>query len=228
MKTKKLIIIGTGETADIAYEYFTHDSQYEVVAFSVNKEYINQKELFGLPVVEFEVLENFYPKDEYELFVAISYVKLNRIRKKMFDACKAKGYKCANYISSKAFVWHNVELGENIFVFENNVIQHKVRIGNNVILWSGNHIGHRTIIQDNVYLSSHCVVSGFCNIGANSFLGVNCTFNDNVSLAEDTVVGSGALIVKSYSDKGLLLVGTPAKPSSKNSYELFNLENSNA
>jgi sugar O-acyltransferase (sialic acid O-acetyltransferase NeuD family) len=228
MKTKKLVIVGAGETADIAYEYFTHDSPYEVVAFSVNKEFINQNELYGLPVVEFENLENLYSTEYYEVFVAISYVKLNRVRKIMYEACKAKGYKCANYISSKAFIWHNVTLGENIFIFENNVIQHKVNIGNNVILWSGNHIGHRSTIQDNVYLSSHCVVSGFCTIGANSFLGVNCTFNDNVSLAEDTVVGSGALIVKSYYEKGLLLVGAPARPANKTSYEVFNLENQNA
>ena len=31
-------------------------------------------------------------------------------------------------------MWHNVEVGENSFIFENNVVQHRVRIGNNVIL----------------------------------------------------------------------------------------------
>jgi sugar O-acyltransferase (sialic acid O-acetyltransferase NeuD family) len=223
MKTKKLVIVGTGETADIAYEYFTHDSPYEVVAFSVNKEYINQNELFGLPIVEFEDLEVLYPIDAYEVFVAISYVKLNRVRRKMFESCKAKGYTCANYISSKAFVWHNVKLGENIFVFENNVIQHKVSIGNNVILWSGNHIGHQTVIEDHVYISSHAVISGFCRIGESSFIGVNSTLNDNVTIAEDTIVGSAALIVKNFTDKGYLLIGSPAKVASKTSYESFNV-----
>jgi sugar O-acyltransferase (sialic acid O-acetyltransferase NeuD family) len=223
MKTKKLVIIGTGETADIAYEYFMHDSPYEVVAFSVNKEFINQKELYGLPVVEFEVLENLYPKDEYELFVAISYIKLNRVRKKMFDACKAKGYTCASYISSRAFVWHNAEIGENSFVFENNVIQHKVCIGNNVIIWSGNHIGHQTVIEDHVYISSHAVISGFCRIGESSFIGVNSTFNDNIFIAEDTIVGSAALIVKNFTERGRLLIGAPAKEADKTSYESFNV-----
>lgn len=221
-KNKKLIIIGTGETAEIAYEYFTHDSAYEVKGFSVSKQYIKDAEFYGLPVYEFETLEQQFPPAEYEVYVAISYVKLNRVRANMFNQAKAKGYTCANYVSSKAFVWHNVQLGENVFIFENNVLQHHVKVGNNVILWSGNHIGHRTQIKDHVYLSSHVVISGFCEIGEYSFLGVNSTFNDNIKLGKDTIVGSGALIVKN-SENGQLLVGSPAKPAAKSSYEAFNV-----
>ena len=51
---EKLIIIGAGEFAEIAYEYFTYDSHYEIVAFSVEKDYIKNKNLLGLPVVPFE------------------------------------------------------------------------------------------------------------------------------------------------------------------------------
>ena len=224
METKKLIIIGIGETAEIAYEYFTFDSPYEVVAFSVNKEFIKEPTFYNLPVCEFEFLEKIYPPHEYMVHVAISYVKLNRTRAKMFNAAKSKGYICANYISSHAFVWRNVELGENVFIFENNVLQHHVKIGNNVMLWSGNHIGHRTVIKDHVYISSHCVISGFCQIGEYSFLGVNCTLNDNVALGADNIVGSGALILKNTED-GKLMIGAPAKAATKSSYEAFNVLN---
>lgn len=224
MKTKKLVIYGIGETADIAYEYFTHDSDYEVVAFTVDAEYKKEEEHMGLPVVDFAELESKYPVDQFEIFAASTYNKLNRVRTKMYKAAKAKGYTCANYISSKAFVWHNVQLGENVMIFENNVVQHLVRIGNNVVLWSGNHIGHQTIIEDNVYLSSHCVVSGFCVIGEYSFLGVNCTFNDNIKLGKDNIVGSGALIVKN-TEVGKLMIGSPAKPAEKSSYAAFNVSN---
>lgn len=224
MKNKKLIIYGIGETADIFYEYFTYDSEYEVIAFTVDKEYRNADMHLELPVINFENLEENYLPAEVEIFAASAYNKLNRVRTKMYKAAKAKGYKCANYISSKAFVWHNVEIGENVFIFENNVIQHKVKIGNNVVLWSGNHVGHQTIIRDNVYLSSHCVISGFCEIGESSFLGVNCTFNHNIKLGKDNIVGSGALIVKNTED-GKLMIGSPAKPALKSSYEAFNVTN---
>ena len=42
---KKLVIVGAGEFAEIAYEYFTYDSDYEVVGFAVEKAYIKEKEL---------------------------------------------------------------------------------------------------------------------------------------------------------------------------------------
>jgi sugar O-acyltransferase (sialic acid O-acetyltransferase NeuD family) len=223
-KTKKLIIIGLGETADIAYEYFTHDSNYEVCAFSVNQQYIKKESHFNLPIVAFEEIEKQFSNKEYETYVAISYVKLNRVRKIMYLACKAKGYTCANYISSKAFVWHNVTLGENIFIFENNVVQHQVKIGNNVILWSGNHIGHQTTIEDHVYIASHAVISGFCSIGSHSFIGVNATFNDNIKIAADTIVGSAAVVVRNMNETGKVLIGSPAKPGTKSSYEAFQVE----
>ena len=223
--SKKLIIYGIGETAEIAYEYFTHDSDYEVVAFTADEAFINENEIYGLKVLSFESIEMNYSPNEVEMFAAATYNQLNRVRASLYHKAKAKGYVMANYISSNAFVWHNVKIGDNVFIFENNVIQHKCEIGNNVILWSGNHIGHQSKIKDHAYLSSHCVISGFCEIGEYSFLGVNSTFNDHITLAKDTLVGSGALVVKSSEVQGALLMGNPAKISAKSSYDAFNVKN---
>lgn len=223
-KTKKLVIVGAGEFGEIAYEYFSYDSEYEVVAFAVEKKYKNTNTLLGLPVVDFEDMEKIYSPLEYEVFVAVTYVQLNRARKRLYKACKQKGYHCASYISSHAFVWHNVTVGENTFIFEDNTIQYHVSIGNNVILWSGNHIGHRTVIEDHCWLTSHDVISGFCRIGQGCFIGVNATLGDNVVLAKDTVLGAGAVTVKSLGQIGQVYIGSPAKPLGKTAYEQFNVD----
>ena len=200
-KIKKLVIIGIGETGLIAHEYFEYDSVYEVVAFSASEEYITDQKINGLPVVALESLEEFYPPSEYEVFVAISSGKLNRNRTKTFFEAKSKGYTCASYVSSRAFVWRNVEIGENCFIFEDNTLQPFVKIENNVTLWSGNHIGHNTVIKNNCFISSHCVISGFCEIGESSFLGVNCTIENNTNIASDNFIGSGAIIRKDTSER---------------------------
>ena len=44
-KTKRLVLLGDSAFAEIAYEYFTHDSEYEVVAFAVEREYLRRGEL---------------------------------------------------------------------------------------------------------------------------------------------------------------------------------------
>src|SRR4051812_44421639 len=152
---RELVIVGAGEFAEIAYEYFKHDSPHNVVAFSVERAFAKADKMFGLPVVPFEELEAYYAPEHFGVFVAVTYTKLNRVRARLFRAAKQKGYTPVSYVSSRSFVWHTAVIGENCFVFENNVIQHGVRIGNDVVLWSGNHVGHRSLIADHCYLSSH-------------------------------------------------------------------------
>jgi sugar O-acyltransferase (sialic acid O-acetyltransferase NeuD family) len=222
MKQRKLVLIGDGETAEMAYEYFTYDSPYDVVAFAVEAQYAKKTELAGLPVIHFEEIERLYPIDKHEAFVAISYTQLNRVRARLYHATKAKGYKLATYVSSKAFVWRNVEIGENCFIFENNVVQYAVKIGNNVVFWSGNHIGHQTVIKDNVFISSHVVVSGYCEVGENCFLGVNSCIANNIKIGRDCVIGMGAVIHKDAEERKVY-VGNPGKPIAKDSFAAFNV-----
>lgn len=204
MKEHDLIIVGDSAFAEIAYEYFTHDSNYRVVAFAVEREYITKDSLFGLPVVPFEELgERFDPK-AHSFYAALVYTQMNRLRTRLYQEAKAKGFKPASYISSRAFVWPNVELGEHCFIFEDNTVQPFTKIGANVVLWSGNHIGHHSVIKDNCFISSHVVVSGFCTVGANCFIGVNATFGNNLEVGDDCLIGAGALIARDVAPDTLI------------------------
>lgn len=221
MKCRKLVIVGAGEFGEIAYEYFTLDSEYEVVAFAVEKKYRKQERLFNLPIIDFEDINREYPPQKFDVFIAITYVQLNKARQRLFEKCKEMGYRCASYVSSHAFVWHNVEIGENVFIFENNTLQYYVSIGNNVVLWSGSQIAHRTVVEDNCWISSQAVISGFCCIGENTFLGANVTIGDNVTIAKNIIVGAGAVTVKDLKESGSIYIGSPAKKISKSAYERF-------
>lgn len=207
---KKLVIVGAGETAHLAYEYFTHDSPYEVCAFSVHSAYRKEESFLDLPLVNLENLPTLYPKSDYEVFVALASEKLNYNRTRIYNELRGGGYKCASYISSKAFVWRNVKIGENCFILEDNTLQPFVEIGNNVIMWSGNHLGHRSIIRDNCFITSHCVISGFCEIGENTFMGVNSCIADNVKIARDNFIALGSVINKN-TEENKIYRGNPAE-----------------
>tara|TARA_B110000003_G_C16499017_1_gene476630 strand:- start:291 stop:956 length:666 start_codon:yes stop_codon:yes gene_type:complete len=194
MNEKKLIIFGTGQIAELAYYYFSSDSEYSIQGFSVDKEYIESDDFFGLPVIAFEEIQASFPPEDYEMFIALSYSEVNSIRKKKYFAAKEKGYKLASYISSRATILNNMSIGDNCFILENNTIQPFVSIGNNVTLWSGNHIGHHSAICDHVFIASHVVVSGGVHIGSQSFLGVNATLINNISIGDGCVIGAGALV----------------------------------
>lgn len=223
-KNEKIVIIGEGEFALIAYEYFTYDSPYEVVAFSVEKNFIKQPELNGLPVIPFEDLENVFDVNRFKVFTAITFTQLNRVRTRLYNEAKRKGFSFASYISSNAFVWKNAEIGENVFIFENTVIQPFTKIGNNVIIWSGNLLGHRSEIKDNSYLTSHVAISGYCEIGESCFLGVNSTVANNIIVAKDCFIGAGAVITKN-TQEGKVYQGNPAKPATIDSLKFVEIQN---
>lgn len=215
---KPLVIFGAGDIAELAHYYFSHDSEYEVVAFCVDAEYLKQDTLRGLPVVPFEEVAARYPTDSHDLFVALSYAKLNAVRKGKYEATRAMGYRLASYVSSKATVLNDGKIGDNCFILENNVIQPFVTIGNNVTLWSGNHIGHHSLIADHCFLASHIVVSGGVTIGQQCFVGVNATLRDHITLGERCVVGAGALMLADAESEGVYIdQPTPrsAVPSSR-------------
>jgi sugar O-acyltransferase (sialic acid O-acetyltransferase NeuD family) len=157
---KKVVIFGTGAFAEVAYFYFKNDSQFEIVAFTENKEFMKKEKLYDLPIIPFEEIENIYPPSQYQLFIAVVYTKTNKIRERIFNEAKSKKYTLMSYVNSKAIIWGEIDMGENCFILENVVIQPFVKIGNNVIMWSGNHIGHHSIIGDHCFITSHVVVSG--------------------------------------------------------------------
>jgi len=219
-KTKKLVIVGDSAFAEIAREYFDADSTYEVVAFSVENDYLKRETLQGLPVVPFETLVDTHSPQQHEVFVAVVYTQMNRLRTRLAAESRSRGYNLASFISPHAFVWDNVELGEHCFIFEDNTLQPFVSVGNNVVMWSGNHIGHHSKVADNCFISSHVVISGFCEIGNNCFLGVNSTISNNVCIAEDNWIGPGLVIVKD-TQRGQLYGATQPEPSRVSALRFF-------
>ncbi len=183
---KQLVIFGTGDAAQLAMLYFKHDTDYEVVAFTLNKAYIKEPEFCGLPVLAFEEIVEKMPPEKADIFVALGYAKVNRIRQEKYEKAKALGYKLPSYISPRASILPEVQIGDNCFIMENNVIQSFVKIGNNVTLWSGNHIGHHSSIADHCFVTSHVVVSGRASIGEGCFLGVNATLRDHITVVNIT------------------------------------------
>jgi acetyltransferase-like isoleucine patch superfamily enzyme len=143
---KPLVIFGSGDIAQLAHYYFSADSNYDVVAFTLDAKYIVEEKFCDLPVVEFENITEKYSPQSYDIFVAIGYSKLNALRKEKFRAAKEKGYKLASFISSRATVLNEGRIGENCFIFEDNTIQPFVTIGNNVTLRDHIKIGDRCVV----------------------------------------------------------------------------------
>jgi sugar O-acyltransferase (sialic acid O-acetyltransferase NeuD family) len=217
LKERRIVVFGIGEIAELADFYFTHDSDCEVAGFTVDSAFMKQTEFRGRPVVPFEQVSERFPPDRFECFVAVSYAKINAVRAEKVAAARAKGYRLATYLSSRATVFPGFALKENCFILEDNTIQPFATIGANVTLWSGNHIGHHSTIEDDVFLASHIVVSGGVRIGQGSFVGVNVTIRDHVTIGSKCVLGAGALVLEDQPDFSVVAPrGTERSPVPSN------------
>ena len=199
----KLVIFGAGDIAKLAHYYFTNDSEHKVVAFTVDKAYRRADTYLGLPLVDFDDVTSMYPPKSHKMFVALSYAKMNKVRAQKYYQAKEAGYGLGSYTSSRCSFLSDYPPGDNCFVLEDNTIQPFVRIGNNVTLWSGNHVGHDTIIEDHCFISSHVVISGHVHIKPYCFIGVNATLRNSITIARETLVGAGAVIMEDTVEKGV-------------------------
>jgi sugar O-acyltransferase (sialic acid O-acetyltransferase NeuD family) len=223
---KQVVIFGNRDTAELAHYYLTHDSIYEIVAFTVHREYMTECSFFQpqnsdrvYPVVEFERLDHFYPPTDFYLFAPMTGVRMNTLRKMVYLQGKEMGYDFISYISSKATVFGN-KIGENCFILEDNTLQPFTEIGNNVVMWSGNHIGHHGKIDDHVFFTSHVVLSGHCHVKERAWFGVNSTVRDYLTIGEGCLIAMASVVTKSTEDNGFYM-GFPATKNERSALDVY-------
>tara|TARA_R110000772_G_scaffold73216_6_gene159893 strand:+ start:33578 stop:34282 length:705 start_codon:yes stop_codon:yes gene_type:complete len=207
---RPLVIFGSAEIARLARFYFEADGGRKVAAFTIDDAYIDSDTVEDLPLVPFSKATEAYPPDRYDMFVALSYARLNKLRQEKYEQAKAAGYSLATYVCSKTVTWGDLRVGDNCFILENQTIQPGVTIGDNVMIWSGNHIGHGSTIADHVYVASHVVVSGHCEIGRRCFLGVNATLKDFTKVGDDCFIAMDASVTTDLA-AGAVALGSGAQ-----------------
>lgn len=216
---RDLVIVGTGLFAEIARDYFEEFGDYRVVAFACHDRFKTGATIYGVPLLALERLHEVHPPSAVEVFVAIGYRTMNKIRQTLYEEVKALGYRCATFVFPSVKIWGSTVLGDNVFIFEDNTIQSHTRIGNNTIFWSGNHLGHHSSVGDHCFISSHVVISGSCLVGNNVFIGVNASLHDSLTIGDECLIGAGAIISRDTRAKEVF-VPQRTQPFHKNSEEV--------
>ncbi len=203
---KDLIIFGVGKIAEVVFYYASKECGYNVVAFCVDEQYKTWAKFQGLPVISFESIEENYPASDYDMFVAVGYHDLNRLRELKCNEAIAKGYTLISVVSPLTSLPGNVSVGYNCFIMPPSIIHPIVRLGNNVFVWSGTMIGHHSVIEDNCWLTSACNISGNVHLGANTFMAVNATIGHSVTIGKNCFIGANALLTKNLEEDKVVIV----------------------
>jgi sugar O-acyltransferase (sialic acid O-acetyltransferase NeuD family) len=207
---EKAVIFGTSAGAKSNYFYLAHDSPYQVVAFTVDRSYIKEETLSGLPVVPFEDIESAYPPDGHKMLVAVLASRVNKTRAEKYCQAKAKGYTLISYISSKAITWPDLIVGDNCSIGAGSMCGPSVKIGNDVMINPGACLGHDVVIKDHCFIASRTVILGAATVEPYCVLGANSTILDGVTVARECVIGAGAVIHENTKERGVYRVNPPA------------------
>jgi hypothetical protein len=107
-----LIVFGATNFASLVSYVMAHDSDYEVVAFTIDSAHLHANLHDGKPVVAFEAVEAQFPPDTYTMLVPLGgHRDRNELRASRYLAAKRKGYRFATYVSSRAIVWPDLQIG---------------------------------------------------------------------------------------------------------------------
>jgi sugar O-acyltransferase (sialic acid O-acetyltransferase NeuD family) len=215
----KVVIFGIGDAASLAHSYFSHDTDHDVVAFTVDAKYASAPRFLDLPVVEFEKVSKLYPPSEYEMFIAVGYSHMNQVRAAKFFQAKDMGYNLVTYISSRCAFLSEIAVGQNCFILENTIIQPFVHIGNNVTVWSGSHIGHHSVVEDHCFFAPRTAIAGRVHIGQYSFIGINATVRNGLTIGSSSLLGAGSIIMEDTASNSVYIPNR-TKPSGKRSLDI--------
>ena len=188
----KIILFGTGQLAQLLYDYIEDDGQFEIVAFTADNPDVSI--LHDLPVIDFTDIETKFSPSEYKMLIVIGYSERNQKRKRVFERVKNKGYSMVNYIHSTSIVPKSTEIGENCIILENNVFQPHVSIGDDFGMLTSNVISHHVKIEPHCFVTEHVCVGGRVTVGSGSTLGLNSTIKQRVKIASKTFVGANVFV----------------------------------
>ena len=202
---RDVVIFGIGQIAEVAHYYLTHEGERSIAAFTVDRKFREIDNMLGLPVVDFAEVQERYSPESYDMFIAVSFRQVNKLREGKFNEAQSKGYTLISHVSPQAMVWSGFTINPNTIIMEANVIQPYVKVGRNVTMWSGNHVGHHTSIGDHCFIASHAVISGSVTVGEGTFIGVNVTIRDNVRIGARNVLGAGSIILSDTPDNAVFM-----------------------
>jgi len=194
-----LIFFGTGKIARVAYFFLKKENK--IAAFTVDKNMMDEKKLFDIPVISFDEIQDIYPPKDYKMFVSVGYQRMNKFRAEKYNEAKGKGYDFINYIHPSV-EWHdNIEIGDNNIIMDQVSIQPYVKIGNNNFFWSNSVVAHMSIVEDNCWIASGVTIAGGSTIKSYAFLGVNAAIGNQITIGHENFIGANTLISKDTKEK---------------------------
>jgi len=208
--TKDVVIVGNTEfSRNMRYFLEREDSKtgqrWNVVAYSVDKEFISGKFFDDRPIVDINELLTLYPPDRFDVLIAIGSAQMGELRQSLFSRVKNLGYKILSYVHHTAFIAGNSTIGEGCIILPYVYIGPNCSIGTGVLLWDHVECGHDNRIGDYSTFSGNAVLGGNAVVGNHCYVGLAATIFNSAVVEDYALIGACAHVRRKVSKSRVLV-----------------------
>jgi sugar O-acyltransferase (sialic acid O-acetyltransferase NeuD family) len=151
-----------------------------------------------------------FVKESYHFVVTIGNPH-GRIRISIAEQLFTLGLSPLSLIHDTAIISNSAYIGYGVQIHPGAIIMDGAHVEPYCIINTGAILEHESSLSMGCELGPGAVVCGETRIGRNSWICANATVRDHINIAEDTIVGMGAVVTKDIKDSGLVVAGVPAK-----------------
>lgn len=133
-----------------------------------------------------------------------------KIRKRIQEQLEHGHVPIATLIHPSAVIGEHVAIRPGSVVMAGAVVNPGVSIGKGCIINTCASVDHDCILEDYVHVSVGAHLAGTVTVGHETWVGIGATVSNNVDIPCGSMIGAGAVVVKSLEESGIY-VGVPVK-----------------
>ena len=193
MVKQNLILIGGGGHCKSCIDVIEEGKQF-IIKGIIDKPQKLYEKVFTYQVIGNDNdIENI-SKQYNHFFIAIGYVKISSLRKKLFSKIKLLDLICPKIISPNAYVSKHAFIDEGTIVMHQAVVNAGAKIGKNCIINTGSIIEHDVIIHDHCHVAPGVIINGETKIGEGAFIGSNSVCRQNITIGENCFIPFNSMV----------------------------------
>jgi acetyltransferase-like isoleucine patch superfamily enzyme len=205
---KKILLFGGGNQVHYTIDIIEKENKYEIAGI-IDSVHPIGSERYGYKVLGRQ--DNLISiVDEYKIDAGLITIGDNWSRSIVYNAIiqQMPSFEFINAIHPSVIIGKNVELGFGIVMMAGVIVNPLAKIGNFTFFATGCQIEHDCIIEDYASVSAGSVMGGYVTVGKFSAITLGVTILDRLKIGENSVIGSGSLVLKDIPDN-VLAHGNP-------------------
>ena len=209
-----LVIYGAGGFArEVAWQAMSyHNRDYQVVCFVDDNGTTHGTQVNGIPVLSLSDAHRQFPAARVALGIGSPWA-----REMVAARASEDGYMLATLIHPDVMLdYRTTRIGPGTIVCAGTVLTVNIDIQACVQINLACTIGHDVVLGEFTTLAPGVNVSGWVHCGKRVYMGtgariINGSEDEPLVIADDVVIGAGAVVIRSIPEPGVTVVGVPAR-----------------